>query len=75
MALMEGEMKMYIYDTMFDPADDYTPWNVVKVYRDGNPIHLARFATEEEADNFVTDLEWEASELQHNTDWEGGMKP
>ncbi len=43
----------YIYDTMFDPGEDHEPWTAIKVYRDGNPIELAKFATEEEADDFL----------------------
>lgn len=48
--------KWYIYDTIFDPADDHNPWIAIKVYRDGNPIHLARFPTEDEADDFINDI-------------------
>jgi hypothetical protein len=37
------------YGTQFDPGSD--EWIAIKVYRDGNPIELARFDTEEEAEN------------------------
>ena len=46
----------YIFDTVFDPADDYRPWHVVTVYRDGNPREIDHFATEAEADELVPDL-------------------
>ncbi len=48
------------FDTMFDPADDYDPWIAIKVWADGNPVVLARFATEAEADAFLADVQdWE----------------
>lgn len=49
-------MRDFIITTMFNPAEDHKPWNVVKVYRDGNPIYLDRFKTEDEADDLVADL-------------------
>jgi hypothetical protein len=46
----------FIFDIMFDPADDHLPFIAVKVYLDGNPIELDRFKTEEAADDFIADL-------------------
>lgn len=45
-------MLSVIYDSILDPGTD--EWIAVKVYRDGNPIELGRFATEQEADDCVT---------------------
>ena len=47
---MNGMCKVLdcFYGAQFDPGND--EWVAIKVYRDGNPIELARFATEEEAE-------------------------
>lgn len=40
-----------VFASVFDPGHD--EWIVVKTYRDGNPIEIARFPTEEQADDFA----------------------
>ncbi len=47
----------FMFDVCFDPGEDDLPYHAVKVYRDGNPIDLGRFASEEEADDFIADLQ------------------
>lgn len=37
-----------VFTTQFDPGND--EWLAIKVYHDGNPIELGRFATEDEAE-------------------------
>ena len=37
----------------FDPGTD--EWTAILVYRDGNPIELGRFTTEEEAEAFCAE--------------------
>lgn len=37
------------FGSQFDPSED--EWVAIQVYRDGNPIELGRYPTEEEADD------------------------
>lgn len=39
------------FGSAFDPGND--EWLAIKVYLDGNPIELARFPTEDEAEDFA----------------------
>lgn len=42
------------FGSCFDEgADSDQAWAAIQVYRDGNPIELARFATEDEAEDFA----------------------
>lgn len=42
------------FTSIFDEgASADQAWVSIKVYRDGNPIELARFATEDEAEEFA----------------------
>lgn len=48
------------YDAQFDPG--YDEWVAIKVYRDGNPIELGRFKSEDEAEG--------CAGLEHESDIE-----
>ena len=42
------------FGSQFDEGGDrYKQWVAIQVYRDGNPIELGRFATEEDAEEFA----------------------
>lgn len=41
------------FGAQFDPGND--EWVAIQVYRDGNPISLGRFPTEEEAEAHADD--------------------
>ena len=43
-----------IFTAIFDPGEDI--WYTVKVYRDGNPIYLDSFATQDEAEDFADEM-------------------
>jgi hypothetical protein len=45
----------FIVTAIFDPSND--EWVVVEVWRDGNPLELCRFKTEDEADDFAAGMQ------------------